>query len=89
MSRLQRLITALVPRSWAASMEAESRAWKLRCACGNEQSIWELGGIRWKATGNKRVYRRCPDCGQLSWQTVEYRPATPSSDSADAANTPR
>ena len=73
MSRTQRLITGLAPSSWAASMEAESRSWMVRCpACGFAQSIWDLGGIRWKATGRKRIWVRCPNCGKRGWQTL-YR----------------
>lgn len=74
MSRIQQFITRLVPRSWAASMEADSRAWMVGCpSCGFERSIWELGGIRWKATGSKRILARCPRCGNVAWQKVDYR----------------
>lgn len=74
MSFLQRLIFLFVTRRCAESMEAESRAWKLRCAsCGDEVSIWELGGIRWKAySRGKRIYRRCQKCGTKSWQEMYY-----------------
>ncbi len=74
MSRLQRIITALVPRNWAVAMEAASRAWILRCPCGHERSIWEIGGIRWKATGNRAVRTRCPACGQVARHTLSYQP---------------
>ena len=72
--RMQQLITRFVPRSWAAAMEAESRAWLVRCrACGFEQSIWDLGGIRWKSGGATATWGRCPECGKLGWHEV-YRP---------------
>jgi len=52
MSRFQQLITKLVPPSWAASMEAESRTWMVRCQSrGFARSLWELGGSRWKRKG--------------------------------------
>jgi ribosomal protein S27E len=36
----------------AAEMEAESRTWMVRCRkCGNERSVWEMGGLRYKARG--------------------------------------
>jgi hypothetical protein len=71
-SFIQRVITAIVPRSWAEAMEAESRAWQARCeACGLSRSIWELGGIRWQAAGNRRRRLPCPKCGQTTWQRVE------------------
>ena len=77
LSRTQQLITKLAPRSWAASMEAESRAWMVRCrSCGFERSIWELGGIRWKATGSKLTWGRCSNCGKRGWHTIYRRDPT-------------
>ena len=77
MSRIQRFIIALVPRSWAASMEAESRTWMMRCACGHERSVWDAGGIRWKAAGNPRVRQGCAQCGQITWHTIYRREVGP------------
>jgi ribosomal protein S27E len=75
MGLVQQLITTLAPRGWAADMEAESRAWMIRCsACNFEQSVWDWGGIRWGAAGNPKRYLRCPQCGQSNWHTV-YRKA--------------
>lgn len=69
MSFVQRLVADLVPRSWA--MEAESRAWMARCEeCGTERSIWDLGGIRWKAAGSPRRRLACPKCGRTSWHLI-------------------
>jgi hypothetical protein len=51
-------------------MEAASRAWQISCRCGFTESVWEAGGIRWKAKGNKRRFRSCPKCGERSWHTV-------------------
>ena len=74
MSRTQRLVSRIVPRSWADSMEAESRAWMVRCrSCGFERSIWELGGVRWNATGSKWTWGRCSTCGKSGWQKIYRR----------------
>ncbi len=74
MSRTQRFITALVPRAWAESMERESREWMARCpGCGHAQSIWDLGGIRWKAAGNPRRFLTCAGCGKPSRQVIEKK----------------
>ncbi len=64
MSSVQDLITSLLPRKWAESIETESRAWMMQCPCGNEISIWDAGGIRYKAAGNPRRLYRCPVCGE-------------------------
>jgi hypothetical protein len=73
LSRAQRLAKWLLPRSWSDSMEKESRQWIATCRCGNERSIWELGGIRWKAAGEPRKLLRCPSCGELTWHKVGWR----------------
>ena len=74
MTFIQRFFTALLPHSWAESMRADSLSWMMRCTCGFERSIWEMGGIRWKARGNSRNLLRCPHCGQRTWHTL-YRKA--------------
>ncbi len=74
MGVIQSVLKAVLPKSWMDDMEKESRAWKLRCnTCGQEQSIWEIGGIRYKAIGNPRKLVRCTKCG-FAWHTLEYRP---------------
>lgn len=71
MSLLQRLMLRILPQRAAQNMERDSRAWKARCRCGFTRSVWEMGGIRWKAAGKPRWYLRCPQCGKRSWHTVE------------------
>ncbi len=73
MSMIQRLMGRFAPSSWFASMEAESRRWIVGCRCGHEQSLWDIGGIRWNKTGSSRMWWRCPQCGQSSWHTLTYR----------------
>ena len=73
MTKLQRCFLSIVPEKWARSMEEESRLWMIRCSCGYERSIWDAGGIRWKAAGNPRRYLRCQRCGQRSWHQIVKR----------------
>ena len=70
MTYIQQFLTAVLPKEWAEDMHAESLAWMIRCACGFERSIWESGGIRWKAKGSPRQLRVCPQCGQRTWHTI-------------------
>ena len=72
MSFIQKFFMAVLPRSWAEEMQAESQQWILRCTCGFERSMWEVGGIRWKAAGSPRRLIRCSQCGQRTWHTL-YR----------------
>lgn len=75
MSRTQRFFRAILPRSWFAAIEAESRRWVLHCKCGASESIWDAGGIRYKGTPKKAIYFWCPECRRSSWQDVEMVPA--------------
>ena len=76
MSFTQKFFMAVLPRSWAEDMQAESQQWMLRCTCGNERSMWEAGGIRWKAAGSPRRLMRCPQCGQRTWHTLNRKSAS-------------
>jgi transposase-like protein len=70
-SGVQDFMKRVLPEKWAANMEAESRSWMMKCPnCGAEQSVWDTGGIRWKASGNPRQMRRCPKCGTTALQTI-------------------
>jgi predicted RNA-binding Zn-ribbon protein involved in translation (DUF1610 family) len=74
MTGFQRLMTKILPAKWAQDMEAESRSWILHCPnCNFEQSLWDAGGIRWKAHSNKTALFRCPNCGKTSMHTMERR----------------
>ena len=74
MSTLQKIALALLPKSWAASLEKESRTWQAQCECGHSNSIWDLGGIRWKASGKPRNYFFCPVCQQNTWHVIRRKP---------------
>jgi hypothetical protein len=77
MSGLQSFLKAIFPKRWGENMEAESRAWMMRCGnCGHDRSVWEMGGIRWRAGGNPRRMLACPKCGRMSWHTVTRRSST-------------
>ena len=76
MSTIQKFLLAVLPSQWAKSMEAESRAWIVKCpSCDHERSIWDLGGIRWKAAGTPKKYMMCPKCSQMGWHVVSHRKA--------------
>ncbi len=71
LSRTQRFFTRFAGAQAAAAIEAHSRAWMVQCPhCGFERSIWDLGGIRYKAAGNPRMLARCPGCGKTGWHKV-------------------
>ena len=63
MSRIQKIFKAILPRKWFESMKQESMQWQMYCDCGYQISVWDAGGIRWKASGKPRKLGRCPKCG--------------------------
>lgn len=71
MSLTQRFFKAIMPKKWFEAAEADSRRWVFTCPCGNEQSIWDSGGIRWKAAGKSKTGIRCLACGKFGLQTLE------------------
>ena len=61
---LRDLILRVVPKPTAEAMEAESRAWLMTCSeCGHSVSVWDAGGLRYKAAGEPRRRARCAGCG--------------------------
>jgi len=67
----QRVFKSFLSERTFEDMKKESSSWKIQCPnCNYERSIWEMGGIRWKAAGNPRVLRVCPNCGQQGWHLV-------------------
>ena len=74
MGKLQNILVNVLPDSWAASMESESRGWYMRCPCGAETSVWEMGGVRWKAAGNPVRAGECAACGRKFMGQLYQRP---------------
>ena len=63
---IRAIILRLFPRM-AAKFEADSREWMVQCPrCEHEISVWEAGGIRYKARGTVRRLGRCSRCGRVS-----------------------
>ncbi|MDJ0908570.1 MAG: hypothetical protein QNI99_05230 [Woeseiaceae bacterium] len=61
---LRKLIVRFFP-NLAAKIEADSRRWMIHCKhCGFEQSVWDAGGIRYKARGTVWRYGKCANCGK-------------------------
>jgi hypothetical protein len=83
MSFWNRLFATL--KSWpkAGDEEAESRSWMVKCPCGLERSVWELGGVRYGASSRgKRLLRRCSQCGRFRWHSVYKKEAVETERSA-------
>ena len=74
MSIWQRLFARRPSDGQMGDVEAESRSWMVKCPCGFERSIWELGGVRYGAhSRGKKLLRRCSECGRFRWHSVYKR----------------
>ncbi len=76
MTFIQKLILSLFPKR-AADIEADSRRWVLTCPnCGHIQSVWDIGGVRYKAfSKGKWTGIRCLNCKQwrmmpMTWKEI-------------------
>jgi len=69
---LRNFIMAFMSEDMKRKAEADSRTWIGLCRqCGAANSIWDIGGIRYKGTGRKHTRVKCPKCGKLSFHTFE------------------
>ncbi|GAB4578683.1 MAG: hypothetical protein Fur0022_14190 [Anaerolineales bacterium] len=75
MTLIQKIILSIFPKSWAADIEADSRRWVLTCPkCGHVQSVWEIGGVRFKAVSKgKWTGIRCLNCKKWSMMPMTYQ----------------
>lgn len=73
LSGVQKLALGAVSAETAAEIEAQSRSWMIRCPhCGFERSVWDAGGVRYKAAGTKRQRMTCANCGRSGWHRIEW-----------------
>jgi DNA-directed RNA polymerase subunit M/transcription elongation factor TFIIS len=71
MNLLQRVFTWLL----GPGVERESREWRYECGhCGHRESVWESGGIRYRASGEKSYISRCPSCGRKGKRWLRRSP---------------
>ena len=59
-------------------VERETRKWVIECkTCGANKNLWEAGGMRYKAYGNRTVLGRCAGCGDKLRSMKIYMPSLP------------
>lgn len=71
MSLVHQIVNRL-PATWVEALRVESEKWLIKClVCGYTISVWEIGGIRYKAISRgKFTLRRCPTCGRIRIMSV-------------------
>jgi hypothetical protein len=54
LSRAQKFIRFFTSKAMFEKMRIDSEKWKFTCkSCNATSSIWEIGGIRYKAVGDR------------------------------------
>lgn len=76
MTAIQKIFLKVLPQTWADDMRKESEGWKIRCEiCGGSRSVWEAGGIRWKAASvAKKTRIHCPQCNTMRSADMVFQP---------------
>ena len=70
--RLRNLILGVMPPKMRAEAENESRRWIAACPnCQSVNSVWDVGGMRYKAVGNPIKLAQCPKCGKIGLHRFE------------------
>ena len=76
LSTAQRILRFFTSAATFEKMKADSHTWKFDCnECGKTSSIWDIGGIRYKAIGEPYSGVRCPHCGKFKMRKI-YKEAT-------------
>lgn len=70
LSGMQRMAKRLSSDEKFERMKEDSKKWRFTCTCGQESSIWDIGGIRYKAKGKPRLGLRCPQCNKWAMQSI-------------------
>jgi RNase P subunit RPR2 len=76
LSGSQRFIKWFSSASRFEKIMAESKQWKFTCKhCGQVSSIWDAGGIRYKAAGKPTTLVKCIHCGKTGMHSISKDPA--------------
>ncbi|MEO6540956.1 MAG: hypothetical protein ABIN74_08210 [Ferruginibacter sp.] len=70
LSIAQKIIRFFTSRSLFEKMMEDSMRYRFTCSCGKESSIWDIGGIRYKAAGKPSTGIKCPHCGKFAMQKI-------------------
>lgn len=70
LSRTQKIVKFFSSESKFEKIMEETKLWRFNCSCGKELNIWDLGGIRYKSSGNPTMGIKCPYCGKTAMQKL-------------------
>jgi len=65
MSFPQKLLATILPKRAFEAIQKGTQKWCITCQCGHERDLWEAGGIRYGALGNKYGFKFCNSCSKF------------------------
>lgn len=70
LSFAQKIAKFFASASLFKKMMEDSKCYRFTCSCGKESSIWDIGGIRYKAVGKPLSGIKCPHCKKFSMHKI-------------------
>tara|TARA_R110002072_G_scaffold271987_1_gene432044 strand:- start:26925 stop:27161 length:237 start_codon:yes stop_codon:yes gene_type:complete len=72
LSRSQKIMRLFTSEERFKMMKEESMIWGFTCLnCTERTSFWEMGGIRYKASGTPKMRFSCPKCKHKAIQLID------------------
>jgi len=74
LSGMQRTFRRRASPELFAAMARESRLWMMECPhCqADTASVWDMGGLRYRAAGEPKRKATCPRCQRSEWMRIHW-----------------
>lgn len=73
MSSKHRFLKFILPEKWFNAIRADTKKWLMECRCVHKRDVWDSGGIRYKASGERSELARCPACGKMTMHKMRKK----------------
>ena len=70
LSTTQKIVKFFSSPSKFEKIMYESKLYRFDCDCGQTASIWDIGGIRYKAYGKPTTMVKCPHCKKIAMRKI-------------------
>lgn len=70
LSTTQKIVKFFSSNTGFEKIMEESKRYRFDCNCGKTSSIWDIGGIRYKAYGRPTTLVKCPHCGKIAMRKI-------------------
>jgi hypothetical protein len=70
LSTAQKIVRFFSSKARFEKIMEDSKRYKFDCSCGKTSNIWEIGGVKYKATSGSLNRIRCPHCGKAAMHKI-------------------